>query len=111
MKILVVAILYVAEVAIEVEEEVEGNFTTKARKMKSISHLVTVNILEADDEANFNNEVISFSFSVPTRTNMVISVMSVELRKWKKGVICSSKRRQRCGIFYVSHLQRRRVRK
>ena len=74
------AILYVVEVATEVAEGMEGNLSTKARKMKAISHLVVVKILEAEDGAYINNEKISLSISVIIAINMAISVMSVQLQ-------------------------------
>ncbi|KAL8158092.1 hypothetical protein AgCh_002701 [Apium graveolens] len=58
---LVVAVLYVEEVALEVatevDEVVEGSLSTEVRILKVINHLVVVKISEVVEEADFNNEV------------------------------------------------------
>ena len=73
------------EVVLEVDEDVEDNHSIEARKMKVISHLVVVKILDPEEEADINNEVISLSFNVTIVTNMVILVMNVDQHpEWKK---------------------------
>ena len=75
------------EVATEVDEDVEENLSIEVRILQAISHLAVVKILEAEDEADFNNEVTSLNFSVIIVINLVTSVTSVDLQKWKKEVI------------------------
>ncbi|KAL8156675.1 hypothetical protein AgCh_001681 [Apium graveolens] len=62
----VVLVLFVeevaSEVATEVDEDVEGNFSIETGILKVITHLVVVRILEAEEEADFN-EIGHLGFS------------------------------------------------
>ncbi|XP_074362613.1 uncharacterized protein LOC141702933 [Apium graveolens] len=59
--VLGVAVLYVAEVALEVatevDEVVEDSLSTEVKTLKVINHLVVVKISEVVEEADVNNEV------------------------------------------------------
>ena len=111
-----VAVLSVEEVAIEVatevDEDVEDSPLTEARILKVIKHLAVVRILEAEDEADFN-ELISLNFSAITVINLAISVMSVDHRKWKKEVILQQQKKIKMWAMLCSSLTKetRKLRK